>query len=209
MLKLLLVRHGETDWNRDRRIMGRQEIGLNETGRLQALALKEALGRFPVDAVYSSSVCRARETAQILVEDRGLTPRYDERLVEIHYGEWVGRTFEEVRALPDYTPYFTRLETPVAPGGETLYQVRDRALDFIGQLRREHPDQTVVAVSHADWIKCAVMEFLKIPYENIWKFRIDNVSVSLIECDPLGWDRVVCVNQRGDLDRLFVTRFAF
>lgn len=209
MLKLLLVRHGETDWNRDRRIMGRQEIGLNETGRLQALALKEALGSFPVDAVYSSSVCRARETAQILVEDRGLTPRYDERLVEIHYGEWVGRTFEEVRALPDYTPYFTRLETPVAPGGETLYQVRDRALDFIAQLRREHPDQTVVAVSHADWIKCAVMEFLKIPYENIWKFRIDNVSVSLIECDPLGWDRVVCVNQRGDLDRLFVTRFAF
>jgi len=209
MLKLLLVRHGETDWNRDRRIMGRQEIGLNETGRQQALALKEALARFPVDAVYSSSVCRARETAQILVEDRGLTPRYDERLVEIHYGEWVGRTFEEVRALPDYTPYFTRLETPVAPGGETLYQVRDRALDFIAQLRREHPDQTVVAVSHADWIKCAVMEFLKIPYENIWKFRIDNVSVSLIECDPLGWDRVVCVNQRGDLDRLFVTRFAF
>ena len=209
MLKLLLVRHGETDWNRDRRIMGRQEIGLNETGRLQATAMKESLASYAVDALYSSPVCRARETAQILGEDRGLAPRFDDRLVEIHYGDWVGRTFEEVRAMPDYTPYFTRLETPVAPGGETLFQVRDRAMDFIREIRQNHPDQTVVAVSHADWIKCVVMEFLRIPFENIWKFRIDNVSVSLIECDPLGWDRVVCVNQRGDLERLFVTRFAF
>lgn len=209
MLKLLLVRHGETDWNRDRRIMGRQEIGLNETGRLQATAMKQALANFPVDALYSSPVCRARETAQILGEDRGLAPLYDERLVEIHYGDWVGMTFDQVRALPDYTPYFQRLETPVAPGGETLFQVRDRAMDFIAEIRKRHPEQTVVAVSHADWIKCVVMEFLSIPYEHIWKFRIDNVSVSLIECDPLGWDRVVCVNQRGDLERLFVTRFAF
>ncbi len=209
MLKLLLVRHGETDWNRDRRIMGRQEIGLNETGRLQALSLQEALARFPVDAVYSSPVCRARETAQILVEARGLSIAYDERLVEIHYGDWVGKTFEEVRAFPDYIPYFKRLETPVAPNGETLYQVRDRALDFVRQIQRSHPNQTVIAVSHADWIKCLLMEFLGIPYGNIWKFRIDNVSVSLLECDPQGWDRVVCVNQRGDLDRLFVTRFAF
>ena len=209
MVKLLLIRHGETDWNRDRRIMGRQEIGLNETGRLQALSLKESLAQFSVDAVYSSPVCRARETAQILVEDRDLAPQYDERLVEIHYGDWVGKTFDEVRSLPDYTPYFTRLQTPVAPNGETLFQVRDRALDFVRTIREAHPDQTVLAVSHADWIKCVVMEFLSIPFENIWKFRIDNVSTSLIECDPGGWDRVVCVNQRGDLDRLFVTRFAF
>ncbi|MCE9624838.1 MAG: histidine phosphatase family protein [Deltaproteobacteria bacterium] len=209
MLKLLLVRHGETDWNRDRRIMGRQEIGLNETGRLQALSLKEGLARFGVDAVYSSSVCRARETAQILTEDRGIKPKYDDRLVEIHYGDWVGMTFEEVRTLPDYTPYFKRLDTPVAPNGETLYQVRDRAMEFVRQVQREHADQTVLAVSHADWIKCVVMEFLGIPSENIWKFRIDNVSVSLIEGEIDSWDRVICVNQRGDLDRLFVTRFAF
>ncbi len=209
MLKLLLVRHGETAWNRDRRIMGRQEIGLDETGRCQALALKEALSLFSVDAVYSSPVCRARETAEILAEGRGLPPRFDERLVEIHYGDWVGMTFDEVRALPDYTPYFQRLQTPVAPNGETLFQVRDRAVDFIEHLRKSHPDQTVLAVSHADWIKCVLMEYLGIPFGNIWKFRVDNASVSLIECDPEGRDRVICINQRGDLDRLFATRFAF
>ncbi|HKY63575.1 MAG TPA: histidine phosphatase family protein [bacterium] len=208
MLRLLLVRHGETEWNLIRRIMGRQEISLNDTGRAQSLSLRESLASFAVDAIYSSPVCRARETAAILCEGRGLEPVFDERLVEINYGDWVGMTFEEVRNLPDYTPYFERLETPVAPNGETLYQVRDRAMGWVEDLRRRHPDATVVAVSHADWIKCLLMEFLGIPYDRIWKFRIDNVSVSLIECDP-SWDRVVCINQRGDFERLFQTRFAF
>ncbi|HKX13093.1 MAG TPA: histidine phosphatase family protein, partial [bacterium] len=63
MLRLLLVRHGETEWNLSRRIMGRQEIGLNDTGRAQSQSLKESLASFSVDAIYSSSVCRARETA--------------------------------------------------------------------------------------------------------------------------------------------------
>ena len=188
--------------------MGRQEIGLNDSGRAQSLSLKESLASFSIDAIYSSPVCRARETAAILVEDRSLEAIYDERLVEIHYGDWVGKTFEEVRNLPDYVPYFERIETPVAPNGETLFEVRDRAMSWVADLRERHPGQTVVAVSHADWIKCVLMEFLSIPFDKIWKFRIDNVSVSLIECDP-SWDRVVCINQRGDFERLFQTRFAF
>jgi phosphoserine phosphatase len=208
MLRILLVRHGETEWNRVRRIMGREDIGLTETGRFQSLALKEALAHFPLDAVYSSPILRARETAMILTEERDLEPINDERLVEVNYGDWVGKTFSEVRELQGYTPYFKRLQTPVAPNGETLFQVRDRAMSFIHQLKQERHDQTVLAVSHADWIKCLLMEILEIPFANIWRFRIDNVSVSLFESDEAG-DRIICVNQRGDLDRLFVTRFAF
>lgn len=209
MLRLLLIRHGETDWNRDRRIMGRQEIGLNETGRQQALATQTALSRFSLDAMFSSPICRTRETAQILNEGRKLEIHYDERLVEIDYGAWIGKTFEEVRAMPGYVPYFERLETPVAPEGETLFQVRDRAMSFIRELREARDEQSVAIVSHADTIKCVLMNFLGIPFQNIWKFRIDNVSVSLLELDAQGRDRVICVNQRGDLDRLFVSKFAF
>jgi len=208
MLRILLVRHGETEWNRERRIMGREEIGLTETGRYQALALKEGLASVPIDTVYTSPILRARETANILTEERDLQPIFDERLVEVSYGEWVGKTFAEIREIPGYIPYFKRLDTPVAPQGETLFQVRDRAIDFIRQLQKESPDQTVLLVSHADWIKCLLMEILGIPFANIWKFRIDNVSVSLYEWDHSG-ERIVCINQRGDLDRLFVTRFAF
>lgn len=208
MLRILLIRHGETEWNRDRRIMGREEIGLNETGRFQALALKQSLAAFPLDAVYSSPILRARETAMTLCEERDLKPSFDERLVEVDYGEWVGKTFLEVRETSGYTPYFKRLETPVAPKGETLFQVRDRGIEFLQEMKSRHPDQTIAAVSHADTIKCLLMNTLQIPFENIWRFRIDNVSVSLFESDDFG-DRIICINQRGDLDRLFVTRFAF
>ena len=208
MIRVLFVRHGETDWNRSRRIMGRQEIGLNETGRFQSLALKQALKGFPVDALYTSPILRARETADILSEERPVRPVDDERLVEVDYGDWVGKTFAEVRETPGYVPYFKRLDSPVAPGGETLYQVRDRMLDFLRDLKERHADQTVLVASHADTIKCLLMAVLEIPFANIWRFRIDNVSVSLFESDA-SEDRIICVNQRGDLDRLFVTRFAF
>lgn len=208
MLRILLVRHGETDWNRDRRIMGREEVELNETGCLQSQALKSGLANISLDAVYTSPMLRSRETADILCEARGVAAIPDDRLVEVDYGDWVGKTFTEIREIPGYVPYFKRLETPVAPNGETLYQVRDRAMSFIRQLQSERPDQTVLLVSHADWIKCVLMHILEIPFANIWRFRIDNVSVSLYEWDEVG-ERIICVNQRGDLDRLFVTRFAF
>jgi Fructose-2,6-bisphosphatase len=188
--------------------MGREEVGLNETGRFQSLALQQALAGFSFDALFSSPILRARETAQILLEGRPLNPIWEERLVEVDYGQWVGKTFAEVRDVPGYVPYFKRLETPVAPGGETLFQVRDRMLAFLEEIKKKHPDQVVLAVSHADTIKCVLMAILQIPFENIWRFRIDNVSVSLFESDMAG-DRVICINQRGDLDRLFVTRFAF
>ena len=131
MGKILLVRHGETDWNKARKIMGREAIGLNEAGRAHSRLLQEGLKSFPLEAIYSSPVLRALETAQMISEGRGLSLISDERLVEVHYGEWVGKTFLEVRAMPGYVPYMLRLETPVAPGGETLYQVRDRAMTFI------------------------------------------------------------------------------
>lgn len=208
MLRILWVRHGETEWNRERRIMGREEIGLNETGCRQSRFLKDSLNHVPLDAIFSSPILRARETAEILAQERDLDVIYDERIWEIDYGEWVGKTFEEVRKIPGYVPYFQRLDTPVAPGGETLNQVRDRVMAFLDDLKAGGQNKTVLVVSHADTIKCLLMEILQIPFTNIWRFRIDNVSVSLLECDKAG-DRVICINQRGDLDRLFVTRFAF
>jgi len=188
--------------------MGRENIGLNDDGRAQSRSLRDALRPYQLDAVYSSPILRARETAEIIAEGRGLEAQFEERLWEIDYGEWVGKTFEEIRKMPGYVPYFQRLETPVAPGGETLHQVRARALEFLGSLKASHQKGTIAVVSHADTIKCLLMAILEIPYSNIWRFRIDNVSVSLLETDERG-DRIICVNQRGDLGRLFATRFAF
>ncbi len=208
MLRILLVRHGETDWNRERRIMGMEAVPINANGQRQAWEMQKSLGVLPLDGVFTSPMLRARQTAEVLCAERDLSPQEDQRLQEIHYGDWVGKTFEEVRALPGYSPYYSRPSTPVSPGGESLLEVRDRAMGFLNELKKRGQAETLLVVSHADWIKILLMEILQIPFENIWKFRVDNVSVSLLECGAHG-DRVICMNQRGDMERLFVTRFSF
>ena len=208
MGKILLVRHGETDWNKERRIMGREPIGLNENGRRQARELREGLSDIGIEAVYSSPVARALETAEILCQGRSLAPIPEEGLVEVHYGEWVGKTFMEVRAMPGYVPYTQRLDTPVAPGGETLYQVRDRAMAFLSHVSELHLDGNILIVSHADWIKCVFMQLLSIPFEKIWSLRIDNATVCVLETEERGF-RVLSFNHGADLGHLFVPRVSF
>lgn len=208
MLRVFLIRHGETDWNVERRIMGAQAIGLNAIGKAQAHETAGHLAEFSVDALYSSPLLRATETAEILLKDREVSLIHDARLCEVDYGAWVGKTFQEVRDMPGYIPYYQRLHEPVAPEGETLFQVRDRAVEFVNFLKNKHQVGNIFVVSHADWIKCLLMELLEIPLENLWKIRIDNLSVSLVEWEDRG-PRVICMNQRGDFERLRKGRSSF
>lgn len=205
MLKILLVRHGETDWNREHRIMGAEAIPINVNGRRQAKELRQAIQGLDIDAVYTSPILRAKETAQILFQGRSLVLQDDDRLVEVNYGDWTGRTFEEIRRDPGYIPYYLRMETPIAPNGDTLQQVQERAMDFFQDVQVNCADQTVVVVSHADWIKCMLMQILEIPFQSMWRFNINNLSVSVIEASSQG-SRVICINQRASL--VFLNKLA-
>src|SRR5688500_9075185 len=93
---ILLVRHGETDWNLERRVQGHSDRPLNDTGRRQAIELATALGDEPVDAIYSSDLVRAHETARILAERRGLGVTVIPELREKSFGTWEGLTDREV-----------------------------------------------------------------------------------------------------------------
>lgn len=208
MDRILLIRHGETDWNKDRRIMGRDPVGLNEAGRRQSRSLQATLKNTKVDQVFTSPLLRALQTAEILCAGRGLKPTPDELLLEVDYGEWVGKKFAEVREMPDYIPYYQRLETPVAPEGETLYQVRDRGLAFLEKISNGGGGKNVLVVSHADWIKCILMHFMEIPFENIWRLRIDNASISQIESEKRGY-RVISLNHGYSMDHLLIDRISF
>lgn len=208
MLRLLLVRHGQTEWNRDRRIMGREPVGLNPEGVAQSQRLRDDIQGFEIHGVYTSPLVRAKQTAEIIAEGCDLNPKEDPRLEEVGYGEWVGLTFKEARETPGYVPYFKRLDSPVAPGGETLFQVRDRALKFLEDLEVTEDGNTVIAVTHADLIKCLIMAILEIPFENIWKMRIDNGALTQIESEK-GRRRLICLNQSNDIARLFESRIWF
>src|SRR4030095_8514765 len=101
-----LIRHGQTDWNRDRRVMGDHPIGLNAEGREQVEVLAKLLHHGSIEAAFASPLARTRETAEMLNRGRGLIVREESDLKEIEYGEWVGKTFREIRSSPGFESYY-------------------------------------------------------------------------------------------------------
>ena len=151
---IILVRHGETDWNRERRFQGHADTALNESGRQQAVALADALSSERLTAICTSPLRRASETADIVGARLGLQPEKLAALREIDVGDWQGLTVDEVKArFPD--------EARVAwhagwPNGETYDQLGARVLPALNGLEERHPDGRVLGVTHAGPIRAAV-----------------------------------------------------
>ena len=137
------MRHGETDWNRDRRLQGHSDQPLNDTGRRQARALAEELAKEPLEAGYSSDLSRADETARIVAEAHGLQVTTLPDLRERHFGTWEGLSDAEIEE---------RFPEQIASGtlgdGETREEMARRVLEALQEVAREHPGGTVLVVSH-------------------------------------------------------------
>jgi broad specificity phosphatase PhoE len=149
---LLLVRHGETDWNRDGRWQGHSDTHLNDLGREQAARLAPELGE--VDVVYSSDLARARETAEILAEPLGLDLRFDPRLRERSFGAWEGRTGPEIEAA--FGAAHARWlagEGAGADDAEPFADFGSRVQNFLRDVLARHPEETVLVVAHGGTIR--------------------------------------------------------
>ena len=138
MTTLLLARHGETDWNRELRIQGSSDIELNELGRQQAQFLAQELTDVDLDAIYSSDLARARQTAEAIAATHALEVRLDRRLRERSFGSWEGFTREDIDELPPGSRH----------DGESDEQVRARVLAAIEDIAAAHPGEQVLVVSH-------------------------------------------------------------
>jgi broad specificity phosphatase PhoE len=136
---LLLVRHGETDWNAEGRLQGHTDTPLNDYGRRQAKALADELAHGPIDAVYSSDLARARETAEILGGRLGLPVTLDPELREKNWGSWEGLTPTE-RDSVEYV-------------GESTEGHRERTLRALHAIAERHPAERVVVVTHGGSIR--------------------------------------------------------
>jgi broad specificity phosphatase PhoE len=147
--ELFLVRHGETDWNQQRRIQGLTDIPLNDVGRGQARTTGRLLARRSWDAVYSSPLSRAFETARIIAGELGLEdPTPVDSLVERNYGEAEGLNFLEVeRRWPD---------RGAVPGQESREEVVARVVPALRDLATAHPSQSLVVVTHGGAIRAVL-----------------------------------------------------
>jgi alpha-ribazole phosphatase len=149
---LLLVRHGETDWNRDGRWQGHAETHLNDVGREQAVRLAAELDG--VDLIYSSDLVRARETADILAARLELPVRLDPRLRERSFGAWEGKTAPEIES--EFAAAHARWLSGEGPGAEDAEPFADfgaRVQSFLADTLAQHPDETVLIVAHGGSIR--------------------------------------------------------
>jgi probable phosphoglycerate mutase len=151
--ELLLVRHGETDWNRDLRFQGHADRPLNETGREQARAIAEELAREKIDAIYTSDLERARETAELIAERAGVPFVLEPQLREIDVGEWQGLTRSEIEErFPDGMRKWHE-HGHGWEAGETYDELAERVLAAIARIVHQHPDGRVVVVGHGGTIR--------------------------------------------------------
>ncbi len=152
MTRIVLARHGETDWNAEHRWQGHSDTPLNARGREQARELAEAVGS--VDVVYSSDLARARETAEIVAARLGAEIRLDPRLRERGFGAWEGLTTAEIEArFPDAHRRWQTGEGPGADDAETFVAFAARIGSFLEDVLDRHPDEVVLVVAHGGSIR--------------------------------------------------------
>ena len=197
MVEYLFIRHGQTDWNVDQRVIGRQPVSLNEQGKRQAKSVASYLKDVALEVVATSPVARAKETAQTIVKSRSdVKLLVEEGLTEVNYGEWVGLTIAEITSRYEniWQDYHGHPEKMKIPGGETLVQVRDRTIKAISKLREKFPEGRIALVSHADVIKLAIIGMLKWPIKMFKFFSMDNGAMILLREHPLLGMRMVWYN---------------
>ena len=181
--RLLLIRHAQPSEDARGRCYGTLDIGLSVRGQRRAQLLARTLDRIPLVAVYSSPSARARETAGPLAAAHQLTPSVEDALREIDFGEFEGRSYDEIQAAyPDL--YRSWMETPTRvefPGGESYTQLRVRALVALEDIRARHRGALAAIVSHGGVLRAMLAGCLGMPDEAIFRLDQSYGALSIID----------------------------
>jgi broad specificity phosphatase PhoE len=182
-LNLILIRHGETQHNLERKAIGINPVGLDSRGRLQAVRAAESLVALAPDALYTSPLPRALETATTISQRLGLELVVHDGLKEANIGLLDGLTQDEMyQRYPDFMETWSNdPSTTVMPGGESILQVQERAWNTIEEIKGLHPGESVVVVSHSFTILGLVCKFLGMPLANFRKLRLGLGSITRVE----------------------------
>jgi broad specificity phosphatase PhoE len=199
-MQVILVRHGQTDWNQEGIFRGRIDVKLNAAGIDEAGIIGAKLSGVDPDAVYSSPLSRALETARSIASFRDKRVTILDELVDFDFGAWQGLSREEAKAR--YPRVFAKWEkTPEKariPGAETLDGVRKRVLGGLDSIRAAHPDGKVVIVSHGLINKVLLCAVLGLANSNFWKIKQDNGAISIFTYSSRG-TKLVLLNDTTHL----------
>ncbi len=190
---LLFIRHGQTTWNVEHRLPGQLPgVTLNDAGRKQAARLADALHILPISAIISSPLERARDTAEIIAQGRGLSVQLEPDLMDTNVGNWAGKVYDELSKNDPAWKTFVRDPTVAPEGVETFPQVQQRVVAAVERWRtRENIGAYPAFVAHADIIKLLIAHYTGLEAGRAGSLFIDNASVSLVELDGDQRPRVI------------------
>lgn len=206
MTRILLSRHGETEWNAVRRVQGWTDIPLSTKGEAQAEALADRLSTVPLAAVYSSDLSRAAQTAAPAAARHGLTVQTTLELREKGFGDWEGLTQADLER--DYSDLWHRYhvardQSAPVPGGETFPQVQARMAAILRRVLAAHPgpEETVLLVGHGGAGRMLILEALQVGLLLLPRLHLDNASLSRLDFHG-GDSRVILLNDTSHLEGL-------
>ena len=181
--RFILIRHGQTRWNRVEKYRGRTHLALNETGRRQAEAVALSIKDLPIAAIYTSPLKRAVETANILSKYNGVPVQILGGLIDIDYGGWQGLSPKEVVKQDSelYTKWLERPHEVRFPDGESLGDIRSRVVAAVEELVPKHNNETVILVSHKVVGQVLICALLSLDDSHFWQLNQDVGSISIFE----------------------------
>jgi len=190
--RILAIRHGETAWNVDTRIQGQLDIPLNDIGRWQAHRLALAMAEEALDAIYSSDLLRAYETAQAVAAGSGRDIVTDVGLRERGFGEFEGLTFKEIeQRWPEQSERWRRRDPSFGPaGGEVLSDFYDRSVATVLRLAAVHPGQTIAVVAHGGVMDCLYRAATRLALDAPRTWQLGNASINRLLHSPQGFSLV-------------------
>jgi len=186
MTRIILVRHGQTEWNRVERFRGRADVPLNETGLAQAeVTGRRVASEWQPVAIYASPLSRAVETAKAIAKHFSLPVQVHPGIADIDFGQWQGLTPDEVKARwPEvhhawyYAPHTARI-----PGGETLDDLRMRGMTAANELAARHAGQTLVLVGHTVINRVILLGVLGLGNDRFWRLQQDTCAINVFDAD--------------------------
>lgn len=206
MTTLVLVRHGRSQANADGVLAGRADgVELDDLGREQARELRKLLAGAGIAAAYRSPILRCAQTAAELgFPDAAVL----EGLTECHYGEWTNKKLSDLTGEPLWVTIQSTPSQVRFPGGESMLEMRERAVAAVAEIVARHPDETVLVVSHGDPIKAILSDALGQRFDDFQRLNVAPASVSIVAHAPERPPFVVCVNANTDVSALLAPRHA-
>lgn len=190
--RILLIRHGETAWNRATRIQGHTDIPLSALGLAQAERLAEALADEELNAIYSSDLSRARQTAEAVARARGLAVRLDAGLRERAFGRFEGLSWEEIdQGYPGDAARWRRREPDFAVGGgESLIAFSARCVAAARRAAAAHPGESIALVAHGGVLDCLYRAATQVALDAPRSWQLGNATINRLLATPEGFTLV-------------------